>query len=93
MLFGGPVLKPYATPDQWLSLVREMAYSAVYFPVDHTAETSLIDAYASLAKQNQLTIAEVGAWNNPLSRDPEEAQRAIELCCAQLELAERVGAG
>jgi sugar phosphate isomerase/epimerase len=92
MRFGGPILKPYAHPDEWLERVREMGYSAVYFPVDHTAPEDLIQTYVRLARSNNLALPEVGAWSNPLSRDPMIATAAFTTCCCQLDLAERIGA-
>ena len=92
MRFGGPILKPYAHPDEWLERVREMGYTAVYFPVDHTAPEDQIQTYAQLARTNNLALPEVGAWSNPLSRDPGIAAEAFTTCCRQLDLAERIGA-
>jgi hypothetical protein len=37
-------------------------------------------------------IAEVGAWSNPLSSDPDTRAQAIEKCIRGLELADRIGA-
>lgn len=93
MRFGGPILKPYSNPDEWLERVREMGYSAVYFPADHTAPDDLIQAYVQLARAHDLALPEVGAWSNPLSRDPGIAAAAFATCCRQLDLAERIGAG
>jgi len=93
MRFGGPILKPYKDPGEWLTLVRELGYSAVYFPVDHTAPDVLIETYARLVRENSLTIAEIGAWSNLLSRDEITAAQAFETCCRQLALSERIGAG
>lgn len=93
MRFGGPVLKPWRDPDEWLALVQEMSYSAVYFPLDHTAPREQIDACVALTRRHGLHIAEIGAWSNPLSPDGKTAAQAFTLCCAQLELADRIGAG
>jgi sugar phosphate isomerase/epimerase len=93
MHFGGPILLPYKDPGEWLTLVKEIGYSAVYFPVDHTAADDLIETYSRLARENNLIIAEIGAWSNPLSRDEKTADQAFETCCRQLALAERIGAG
>ncbi|MCL2351236.1 MAG: sugar phosphate isomerase/epimerase [Firmicutes bacterium] len=92
MLLGGPILKPFSSPEEWLALVREMRYDAVYFPLDHTAPGALIDAYAGAARDGGLMIAEVGVWRNCLSPDAETARAATEYAKAQLALAERVGA-
>ncbi len=93
MRFGGPVLKPYRDPDEWLAHVQEMAYSAVYFPLNHTAPRDQIDAYVAVIRNHGLHIAEIGAWSNPLSADAKTASQAFDLCCGQLELADRIGAG
>lgn len=50
------------------------------------------DAYAEAARAFNVQISEVGAWSNPLSRDPAEAKAARERCQQQLALAEQVGA-
>jgi sugar phosphate isomerase/epimerase len=92
MLIGGPVLKPYRTPDEWLAHVREMNYSAVYFPVDSHADDETVSAYEKAARDNNLFIAEVGVWRNVLSPDAAEAKAATDYAKAQLALAERVGA-
>lgn len=92
MLLGGPVLKPYKTAEEWLAEVKKQAYTAVFFPPDHTEPKELIKEYQDLCRQNKLTIAEVGAWSNPLSNDAKTAKQAFELCCGQLDLAEQTGA-
>lgn len=92
MRFGGPILKPFNSPGEWLALVKEMNYTAVYFPVDHTAPDALIDEYAALARENDLLIAEIGVWRNTLSSDPAELKTAMDYAKNQLALAERVGA-
>ena len=92
MLIGGPILKPFSSPEEWLALVTEMNYNAVYFPLDYTAPDSLIDAYADCARGSGLLIAEVGVWRNVLSPDADEARSAVEYAKGQLLLADRVGA-
>lgn len=93
MRFGGPIMSEYKNPDEWLELVRKMRYSAVYCPVDSTAPQDVTDAYVRLARENDLHIAEVGAWSNPMSRDEKTAKEAFDYCCSQLALADRIGAG
>ena len=92
MRFGGPILKPYSNPEEWLNLVRQMGYTAVYFPVDHKAPADLIDTYVRLARENNLALPEVGSWSNPLSSNRKTAEEAFLVCCSQLDLAERIGA-
>ena len=92
MKFGGQILKPFKTPEEWLALIAELGYSAVYFPLDHKAADCDIDAYMSAAYENGLMIAEIGAWSNPMSPNKTEAHNAMENCKKQLALAEHVGA-
>ena len=92
MLLGGPILKPYANPEEWLALVKEMKYTAVYFPVDSSADDAVIEAYAQTAQENGLVIAEIGVWRNVLSPNPDERKTAMDYAKKQLALADRVGA-
>lgn len=92
MRFGGNICKKWDSPEQWAHLALEAGYSAVYFPVDHTADVALIDAYAAAAKAADLTIAEVGAWCNLLDPDAKKRRENLERNVRQLELAEYVGA-
>ena len=92
MFLGGPILKPFSSPEEWLALNNEMNFNAVFFPLDCTAPTALIDSYAGAAHENGLLIAEVGVWRNVLSSDADEARSAMEYAKGQLSLADRVGA-
>ncbi len=91
MRLGGPVFKEYGDGDQWAAAVRELGYSAAYAPVlegdDKTAAM-----YAKAAAKNNIVIAEVGAWSNPLSPDDKQRSEAIALCKQRLDLADRLGA-
>lgn len=93
MRFGGNIVRKWNSPEQWAQFAREAGYTAVYFPLDHTADVKDIDAYVTAAKAADLAIAEVGAWCNLLDADPVVRQRNFEKNVHQLELAEYVGAG
>ena len=93
MKLGGPVMEPCSSPEEWLAYVKRMGYGAVNFPVDYKAPQAVVDRYVELCRENGLYIAEVGAWSNPLDRDPAVRSAAMEKCKKQLELAEYVGAG
>jgi len=92
MRIGGSVLLPFSTPKQWLEHVKNLHYRAVILPVDYTADVKLIDEYVNICKENDLFIAEVGAWSNPISVDEEQRRKALNQCKKQLELAEYVKA-
>ncbi|WP_308635161.1 sugar phosphate isomerase/epimerase family protein [Paenibacillus silvisoli] len=91
MRLGGPIIaKEKLDPQKWVAAHEVRGYSAAYFPdVD---DPSLIEDYVRVAAGADLVIAEVGAWSNPLSQDPEAARQAISYCKKKLETAELAGA-
>jgi len=92
MRLGGPLFEKYETPSQWVSAVRAAGYRAASCPVGTDASTQRLEAYAAAAAREDIVIAEVGAWSNPLSPDQAERAAAVEKCKASLLLAERIGA-
>ncbi|MBQ8087666.1 MAG: sugar phosphate isomerase/epimerase [Clostridia bacterium] len=92
MKFGGMLLRPWNSPEDWAKQALDMGYTAVYFPVDHTAPQKEIDAYVEASKAAGLTIAEVGVWNNTLDTNLHQRELAIAHAIRQLELADYVGA-
>jgi sugar phosphate isomerase/epimerase len=92
MRLGGPVFEKYASPEQWIDTLRALGYRAASCPVEADAPEDLIQAYASAARQNDIVIAEVGAWSNPLSPDNATRNAAFEKCKKALALAEAIGA-
>ena len=92
MRFGGFIFKKWTTPEEWAQAALEAGYSAVYFPVDYTAEQKVIDGYKKAAEDADLVICEIGVWNNTLERDAAKREAAISKAIHQLELADYVGA-
>lgn len=92
MRFGGFIFKKWNTPEEWAQAAIEAGYSAVYFPVDYTADQKVIDGYRQAADAADLVICEIGVWNNTLERDPEKRKANVERAIHQLELADYVGA-
>ncbi len=92
MRFGGQIFKKWNTPEEWAKAALEMGYSAVYFPVDYTADIKEIDGYKQAAKDADLVISEIGIWNNLMEIDPEKREANIQRAIHQLELADYVGA-
>lgn len=90
--FGGPVFDKFNTPDDWVDLHKKLGYRAAYCPVSPDADETLVKAYKTASEKNDLVIAEVGAWSNPLSPDQETANKAIEKCINSMALADRIGA-
>ena len=92
MRLGGPVLRSYSNPQEWIEIVKELGYGAVIAPMQHDDPKDLIDAYVKEAKKTDVVIAEVGAWSNPLSLDDNIRKEALTHNKNQLDLADRIGA-
>lgn len=82
----------HRSADEWAEKIRKIGCGAVVFPWTYNTDDKVIEAYAQAARDYDLVIAEVGAWVNPLHRDPEERAKNIEYIKNQLRLADRVGA-
>lgn len=89
---GGPVFDEYNSPEEWVSALRRLQYSAAYCPVGLDADLATIRAYERAAKDSDIIIAEVGAWSNPISPNDTERKNAIQKCKDSLQLAEAIGA-
>jgi sugar phosphate isomerase/epimerase len=89
---GGPVFEKYDSPDAWVKALKALGYSAAYCPVGAKEKDDVVRAYAKAAQNANIVIAEVGVWNNPISPNDNVRKAAIAKCCAQLDLADRIGA-
>lgn len=95
MRLGGPTFGPTDTPEQWIAALKKNGYKAAYCPgilQRKPANETLEQAFVAAARANDIVIAEVGAWSNPISPDPAQADKAIALCQERLALADRIGA-
>ncbi len=92
MKFGGQILEKWTSSDNWADIAVGKGYSAVYFPVDYTADIKTIDAYKKAANDRDLIIAEIGVWDNLLSSDSDQRKKALEKSIKQIELADYVEA-
>lgn len=92
MRLGIAAALPHETPEEWAKKHKDMGLGAVVFPCNADTPVETIERYREAAGENDLVIAEVGIWNNPLDRDPEKRKRNLERCIAQLALADSVHA-
>ena len=92
--FGGPVfaVKSSGDPGELAREHRKLGYSAAYCPEATVHDTARITAIRDAFAQENVAIAEVGAWKNML--DPDDAVRAANLAYVteRMALAEEVGA-
>jgi len=92
MRFGLNASPQHNSPEEWAAILAKKGYRAASFPANYQTPISVIDAYVKAAKENDITIAEVGVWNNPHHPDPKEAALAREVCLEQFRLAEYIKA-
>lgn len=92
MRLGGPICSDVKSPESWADAVITSGYRAAYCPLGPGADSAAVAAYAEAARRRDIVIAEVGAWSNPLSPDPNTASEALEKCRSCLDLADRIGA-
>ena len=90
MRLGGPVFGKPADPAAWVEAHRRSRYTAAYAPA--VKEEAQLAEYVAAAKNANLIIAEVGAWSNPISPNPDERAKALDKCRQSLEQAEKIGA-
>lgn len=89
---GGPVFEKFNSPEGWIIALKKLGYRAAYCPVSPGADSELIHSYRLAAAKNDIVIAEVGAWSNPISPDHDAAKMAIQKCIDSLVLADQIGA-
>ena len=89
---GGPVLEKFTDPETWIGHLQKLGYRAAYCPVGPEAEDKLVRACEAAAKEADITIAETGAWSNPVNPDETKRRAALETCRQSLALADRIGA-
>ncbi|MDP4089436.1 MAG: TIM barrel protein [Bacillota bacterium] len=78
----------HSSAAEWAGKMVSLGCRAVVFPLNHTDNPALIDAYRDEAVKKGLRIAEVGSWVNPLALDETERQKNIDYCVNQLRLAD-----
>jgi len=89
---GGPAFGSFHEPGDWARWHRENGYRAAQCPLKPGAPGEEIRAYREAALEQDVVIAEVGAWSNPISPHEEEAEKALEKCIRSLQLADELGA-
>jgi sugar phosphate isomerase/epimerase len=89
---GGPLFEKFTQPEDWVKNLKSAGYTAAYCPVGTGADPLLIENYRLEASRNNIIIAEVGAWSNPISPNEATAKAALQKCIDSLVLAEMIGA-
>lgn len=82
----------FTNAENWIQKHVEAGCKTVVFPLNCEASKEDITSFAKAAKANDITIAEVGIWRNPLAVDPIERKKSMEYSIGQLRLADEIGA-
>lgn len=94
MRLGAYILRPYRNAEEYIALLREKGYRAAYCPeyIQSVHQQAEIDELKSGLHANDITLAEVGTWVNPLSPDRKEREAAEALLIERLALADALEA-
>ncbi|WP_128546994.1 sugar phosphate isomerase/epimerase family protein [Larkinella soli] len=89
---GGPIFLKSDDPVELAREHRRLGYSAAYVPKVELKETDRIEALRKAFSDQNVIIAEVGAWVNMLEADAEKRAKNLAYVTDRLALAEAVGA-
>ena len=92
MRLGAPVFEKYESAEEWALFHKKYGYRAAYSPINNKNDLDKKDEFIKAAEKYDIVIAEVGAWSNPMSLNPEERKKAIKYCKEQLFVADEMGA-
>ena len=67
MRLGGPLFDQITDAASWVASIKAHGYSAAYCPIGPEADDATVRDYRNAARENNIVIAEVGAWSNPIS--------------------------
>jgi sugar phosphate isomerase/epimerase len=88
----GPLFAKFCDAASWAGAIKGAGYAAANLPFDRNTPDHQVAAYLEIAARQDIMIAEVGAWSNPIDPDPLKAAQAIVNCQENLAWAERIGA-
>ena len=89
---GGPIFLKTEDPIELAREHRRLGYSAAYVPNVKLNDAHQIAAIRSAFFDQNILIAEVGAWVNMLDSDPKKRKENIAYVTERLALADAIGA-
>ncbi|RDB05116.1 sugar phosphate isomerase/epimerase family protein [Runella aurantiaca] len=89
---GGPIFVKSDDPVELAKEHRRLGYSAAYVPKVELKDTPRIAALRKAFEEQNVIIAEVGAWVNMLDADAEKRKKNMAYVTERLALAEEIGA-
>lgn len=92
LYLGGPIFLKSEDPVELAKEHRRLGYSAAYVPKVELKDSVRIAALRKAFAEQNVLIAEVGAWVNMLDQDAEKRKKNREYVTERLALAEEIGA-
>lgn len=92
LYLGGPIFLKSEDPVELAKEHRRLGYSAAYVPKVELKDSVRIAALRKAFAEQNVLIAEVGAWVNMLDQDAEKRRKNREYVTERLALAEEIGA-
>jgi len=93
MRLAVPLFETYASPEEWVAILKKHHYGAAYCPIALDASDACIAEYRAAAEENDIVLPEVGAWGcNPLHPDPEVREASLKKTVETLIFADKIGA-
>lgn len=92
LYLGGPIFLKSEDPVELAKEHRRLGYSAAYVPKVELKDSVRIAALRKAFAEQNVIIAEVGAWVNMLDQDAEKRRKNREYVTERLALAEEIGA-
>ena len=94
MRLGAPVFAQTNDPAELAKAHKDLGYGAAYCPgpVMQDPSDGNIKAFREAFEKEDIVIAEVGAWCNPMTPVAEEARTNQNLIVDRLSIADRIGA-
>lgn len=89
---GGPIFLQSDDPVELAKEHRRLGYSAAYVPKVELKDTQRIAVLRKAFAEQNVIIAEVGAWVNMLDADAEKRKKNMAYVTERLALAEEIGA-
>ncbi|MCK8492240.1 sugar phosphate isomerase/epimerase [Spirosoma sp. RP8] len=89
---GGPIFLKSDDPEILAREHRRLRYSSAYVPPVELKDSDKIKAIQKAFTEQNVLIAEVGAWVNMLDQDAEKRRKNLTYVTERLALAEAVGA-
>lgn len=89
---GGPIFLQSADPAELAREHRRLGYSSAYVPKVDLNDAPRIGAIRKAFAEQNVIIAEVGAWVNMLDPDTEKRHKNLTYVTERLALADEVGA-